>query len=183
LEWRKSMIECRGIYYQAVKEVFPHITEILTPELAVHFEGQIDPEAWYDARPYLATVGYLIEHISPDFMALLGGHLAEIAKDNFEQFGVDSSRKLAAILPQIYRNNVRGEDAGEWLVEEYKPGRAIIRETAITANVDFVSGVLRGGLEAMGAYNIRVSVLDERNTGADANRYLVEWIEPPGSPD
>jgi hypothetical protein len=183
LEWRKLMIECRGIYYQAIKEVFPHITEVLTPELAAHFEGEIDPEAWYDARPYLETVGYLIAHISPDFMALLGGHLAGIAKGNFEQFGVDSTRKLAAILPRIYSNNVRGEEAGEWIVEEYKPGRAIIKETAITANVDFVSGVLRGGLEALGAYNIRISVLDERGAGADANRYLVEWIEPPGSPE
>ena len=176
------MIECRGMYYQAIKEVFPHITEILTPELAPHFEGDIDPAAWYDARPYLETVRYLIEHISPGCMALLGGHLAGIAEDNFKQFGVDSTRQLAEVLPEVYRNNVRGEEAGEWIVEEYKPGRAIIRETAITANVDFVSGVLRGGLEALGACNIRVSVLDERNAGAAANRYLVEWIEPPGSP-
>lgn len=168
------------MYYQAIKEVFPHITEILTPELAAHFEGEIDPAAWYDAGPYLETVRYLIEHISPEFMALLGGHLAGIAADNFKQFGVDSTRQLAEVLPEIYRNNVRGEEAGEWIVEEYKPGRAIIRETAIIANVDFVSGVLRGGLEALGACNIRVSVLDERSAGAAANRYLVEWIEPPG---
>ena len=76
---------------------------------------------------------------------------------------------------------MRGEEAGEWIVEEYKPGRAIVRETAITANVDFISGVLRGGLEALGACNIRVTILDERSAGAAANRYLVEWIEPPGS--
>jgi hypothetical protein len=176
------MIERRGIYYQAIKEAFPHITEVLTPELAAHFEGEINPEAWYDARPYPETIGYLRGRIPPGFMALLGGHLAGIAKDNLEQFGVDSTRKLAAILPQIYNNNVRGEEAGEWIVEEYKPGRAVMREKAITANVDFVSGVLRGGREALGAYNIRVSILDERSAGATANRYLVEWIEPPGSP-
>jgi hypothetical protein len=174
------MIECRGVYYRAIKEVFPNITEILTPELAAHFAGVIDPDAWYDARPYLETIQYMMEHISPGVMSLLGGHLAEIAKDNFRAFGVGSTRELAEVLPTIYHNNVRGEEAGEWIVEEYKPGRAILKETAITANLDFVSGVLRGGLEALGARNIRVSVLEDRTKGAEANRYLVEWIEPPG---
>lgn len=48
-------------------------------------------------------------------------------------------------------------------------------------NVDFVSGVVRGALEALGTRNIRISVLNERTAGAAANRYLAEWIEPPGN--
>jgi hypothetical protein len=176
------VIECRGIYYQAIKEVFPHITELLPAKLAARFEGEIDPEAWYDAHPYLETIGYLLERISPGVMALLGGHLAEIALANFREFGIESTAQLAEVLPKIYHNNVRGEESGEWLVEEYRPGRAVLKETAITANVDFVSGVLRGGLEALGACNIRITVLEDRTKGAEENRYLVEWIEPPDAP-
>ncbi len=174
----ETPIECRGVYYQAVKVVFPHIAEILPPELGRHFEEEIDPEAWYDARPYLKSIQYLLDYISPEVMVLLGGYLIEISKDNFIKFGVDSTRKLAEVLPKMYHNNVRGEEAGEWVVEEYRPGRAILRETAITANVNFIKGVLKGGLEALGCCNIRVAVLEDRAEGAPANRYLVEWMEP-----
>jgi len=173
-------IECRGVYYQAIKAVFPHIGGILPPELGRYFEDEIDPEAWYDARPYLESIQYLIDYISPEVMVLLGSYLIEISKDNFKEFGVDSSRKLAEILPEMYRNNVRGREAGEWVLEEYRPGRAILRETAVIANVNFVKGVLKGGLEALGCYNIRVNVLDDRAEGAAANRYLLEWMEPEG---
>jgi len=32
-------------------------------------------------------------------------------------------------------------------------------------------------LEALGGMNVRVTVLDDRAKGAEANRYVAEWLE------
>ncbi len=44
--------------------------------------------------------------------------------------------------------------------------------------MDFSVGVIKSSFEAVGAYNVRVAVIDDRTKGADANRYLAEWMEP-----
>lgn len=160
-----------------VKEVFPHLEGIVGAELAAHFEN-VDGEAWYEAGPYLKTIRYLIGRISPQVMVLIGNQMIEVFKATIFRRGISTTRELAESLPELTREVMRGEEAGRWLAEEYAPGRAVIRETGLTANTDFGSGVIKAGLELVGAYNVRVTVIDDRAAGAEANRYLVEWIEP-----
>jgi uncharacterized protein (TIGR02265 family) len=169
--------EVRGLAYQMVKDIFPHLEGIVGAELAAHFEN-VDGEAWYDAGPYLKTIRYLIEHISPQVMVLIGNQLIEAFKGVIRRRGINTTRELAEALPELTKEIMRGENAGQWAAEEYAPGRAVIRETGLTANTDFGSGVIKAGLELVGAYNVRVTVIDDRAAGAEANRYLVEWIDP-----
>ena len=170
-----SKLEVRGVFYRMLKEVFPHIEEIVGEGIGKHFEG-IDPDAWYDAGPYLVAVDYLRERISPQVMVLIGNRLVEVIEAEIRDFDIGSPREVAEKLPEIYRGFVRGEGAGDWHTEEYAPGRAVIVETGVTGNVSFAAGVLKSSVEAVGAYNVRVTVLDERAKGAAANRYLLEWM-------
>jgi len=170
-------MEVRGIFYRALKQVFPHIGEIVGEGLGKYFED-IDGAGWYEAAPYLATVEYLRDRISPQVMVLIGNQLVETIREYMPDFDVDSPAELAEKLPELYRNFVRGEGTGDWHVEEFAAGRAVIRETGITGSVDFSVGVIKSSLEAVGAYNVRVAVIDDRAEGADANRYLAEWLEP-----
>ena len=180
---RRSEIEVRGIFYQAIKNVFPHVAVILPPELGGYFEEEIDPAAWYEGEPYLAALEYLIKRVSPQSTALLGNELTEIGRGELEELGVTTAAEFAEKVAGIYPLFVRGPGTGGWAAEEYRPGRMVLRETAIISNVDFGTGVLKAIFGAFGAFNIRVTVLDERGRGAEANRYLVEWIEPPGNSD
>jgi uncharacterized protein (TIGR02265 family) len=170
-------MEVRGIFFRALKEVFPHIGEIVGEDLGKYFED-IDAEGWYDAAPYLAAVMYLRERISQQVMVLIGNQLVETIKGQIRDLEATSPRELAERLPELYRLYVRGEGAGDWRVEEFAPGRAIIKETGITGNVDFSVGIIKSSLETVGAYNVRVAVIDDRAQGADANRFLAEWMEP-----
>jgi hypothetical protein len=170
-------MEVRGIFFQVLKQVFPHISEIVGEDLAKYFQD-IDGEAWYDADPYLAAVKYLRDRISPQVMVLIGNQLVETIREQVRDSDVTSPRELAEKLPELYGNFVRGKGAGDWHVEEFAPGRAIIEETGVTGNVDFSVGVIKSSFEAVGAYNVRVAVIDDRTKGADANRYLAEWMEP-----
>jgi len=169
--------EVRGVFYKMIADIFPHIGEIVGPELGKHFED-VDATAWYDAGPYLETRAFLAARISPDVMSLLGEQLVEIIREGVVKAGVREPLELGRRLPEVYGGLVRGEGAGTWEMEEGTAGRAIIRESGITSNVDFGAGILKGGLEGVGAYNIRVTVLDNRADGAPSNRYLVEWMEP-----
>ncbi len=157
--------------------MFPHIGDIVGEDLEAYFED-IDSEAWYDAAPYRAAVKYLRDRISPQVMVLIGNQLVETIGEQMRASDVNSPRELAERLPELYGDFVRGEGAGDWHVEEFAPGRAIIEETGITGNVDFSAGVIKSGFEAVGAVNVRVAVIDDREKGADANRYLAEWLEP-----
>lgn len=170
-------MEVRGIFFQVLKQVFPHIGDIVGEGLEEYFED-IDGEAWYDAAPYQAAVKYLRDRISPQVMVLIGNQLVETIGQQMRASDVNSPRELAERLPELYGDFVRGEGAGDWHVEEFAPGRAIIEETGITANVDFSVGVIKSSFEGVGAVNVRVAVIDDRAKGADANRYLAEWLEP-----
>jgi hypothetical protein len=170
-------MEVRGIFYRALKQVFPHIGEIVGEGLGKHFQD-VDGAGWYDAAPYLATVEYLRDRISPQVMVLIGNQLVETIREYMQDFDVASPAELAEKLPELYRNFVRGEGAGDWRLQEFTAGRAVIRETGITSNVDISVGVIKSALEAAGAYNVRVAVIDDRAQGGDANRYLAEWLEP-----
>jgi hypothetical protein len=174
---RRSDIEVRGVFYQAIKNVFPHVAVILPPELGKYFEGEIDPAAWYEGEPYLAALEYLIKHVSVQSTVLLGNELTEMGGGELGEMGVTSAADFAEKLPGIYPLFVRGPGTGGWEAEEFKPGRMVLRETAIISNVDFVTGVLKAVFGVFGAINIRVTVIDERARGADCNRYLVEWLE------
>ena len=173
-------IEVRGVFYQTLKNVFPHISEIVTPELGKHFESEIDPAGWYKGEPYLATLEYLRDRISPQVMVLIGNQLVETIRDYMRDFDVASPAELAEKLPELYHNFVRGDGAGDWRLKEFTAGRAVIRETGITSNVDISVGVIKSALEAAGAYNVRVAVIDDRAQGSDASCYLAEWLEPDG---
>lgn len=170
-------MEVRGTFFLALKEVFPHIGEIVGEDLGKYFEN-IDAEGWYDAAPYLAAVEYLRDRISPQVMVLIGNQLVETVKEQLRGLEAATPQELAERLPEFYRQYVRGEGAGEWRVEEFAPGRAVFKETGVTGNVDFSVGIIKSSLEAVGAYNVRVAVIDDRARGADANRFLAEWMEP-----
>jgi hypothetical protein len=174
---RRFGIEVRGIFYQAIKNVFPHIAEIVPPELGKHFEKEIDPGGWYNAEPYVATVEYLLEHISPQVMVLLGNELTEVGKREMLDMGITSTEEFAQKLNGLYPQFVRGAGTGAWVVEEYRPGRMVIKETGIVRNISFILGVLKSLFSAFEAVNIRITVLDEREKGAEFNRFLIEWIE------
>ncbi len=173
-------LEIRGLYYRLIKDVFPQIGEIVGPELG-RFYDDIDVDAWYDGEPFFATLRYLKEFISPQVMVLIGGQFMEMFQGYLKERGITTTRALAAATPGLYRELVRGTTAGEWIVEDFRPGRAVVVETGTTgAGSDFALGVLKGALNAVNASNVRTTVLDDQKHGASVNRYLVEWLEGPG---
>jgi hypothetical protein len=150
------------------------------PELGEYFEREIDPAAWYEGEPYVAAVEYLLEHISPQAMVLLGNELTEVGKAMMWATGIKTTRDFAEKVAELYPQFVRGPGAGGWFPEEYRPGRMVVRETGIVWNISFVLGVLKALFNVFGAVNIRITVLNERAKGAEYNRLLVEWIEADG---
>lgn len=169
--------EIKGIFYQAITNVFPDVVDILDPALGKHFEGDIDADAWYDAGPYVKTVEFLFGHVSPEAMTFLGNEFVEILRERFEAIGVRTVEDFAGKAPRLYHEFIRGGEVEGWEVEEFRPGRIVIKETGFLPYVDFISGVIKRTLEALGGMNVRVTVLDDRAKGAEANRYLAEWLE------
>jgi hypothetical protein len=171
-------LEIKGIFYQAIKNVFPNVVDMLDRAPGKHFEGDIDADAWYDAGPYLKTVEFLFGHISPEAMIFLGNEFVEILRERFAAIGVRTVEDFAGKAPRLYHEFIRGREGEGWEVEEFRPGRIVIKETGFLPYVDFISGVINRTLEALGGMNVRVTVLDDRAKGAEANRYLAEWMEP-----
>jgi hypothetical protein len=106
----------------------------------------------------------------------LGHELIEIARVTFGRFGLRTIEDFAAKFPALYHQVIRGGEAGEWALEDYRPGRLVIRETGFLPDVDFIAGVIQATLEELGGMNVRVTVLDDRAQGAAANRYVAEWL-------
>ena len=173
-------LEVKGVFYQALKNVFPNVVNIVDPALGKYFEGDIDGDAWYDAEPYVRAVEYLVGHISPEAMTFLGNEFVEILRERFEAIGVRTIGDFAAKAPRLYHEFIRGREGEGWEVEEFRPGRIVIKETGFLPYVDFISGVIKRTVEALGGLNVRVTVLDDRAKGAEANRYVAEWIETEG---
>jgi hypothetical protein len=107
----------------------------------------------------------------------LGKELTSIIAEELKHLGITSIRTFAEKVGQVYPRFVRGPETGEWLVEEYRPGRMVVRESSIISNAEFTRGVLAATFSVFGALNVRVILLDNRASGAEANRYLVEWLE------
>jgi hypothetical protein len=170
-------IEIKGVFYQALKNVFPDVVTVVDPGLGKHFEGDIDVDAWYDAEPYVKAVEYLVAHISPEAVTFLGNEFVEIMRERFEAMGVRTIGDFADKAPRLYHEFIRGPEGEGWEIEDFRPGRIVIKETGFLPYVDFISGVIKRALEALGGLNVRVAVLDDRAKGAEANRYLAEWLE------
>jgi hypothetical protein len=170
-------LEIKGVFYQALKNVFPDVVTVVDPELGEHFEGDIDAAAWYEAEPYVKTVEYLVGHISPEAVTFLGNEFVEILRGRFNEMGVGTIRDFADKAPRLYHEFIRGPEGEGWEIEDFRPGRIVIKETGFLPYVDFISGVIKRALEALGGLNVRVAVLDDRAKGADVNRYLAEWLE------
>lgn len=160
-----------------MKNVFPDVVTVVDPELGKHFEGDIDTDAWYDAGPYVKTVEYLVGHISPEAVSFLGKEFVEIMREWFGEMGIRTMEDFANKAPHLYHEFIRGPEGEGWEIEKFRPGRIVIKETGFLPYVDFVSGVIKGALEALGGLNVRVAVLDDRAKGSEVNRYLAEWIE------
>jgi len=172
-------IEVRGVLLQALKEAFPAITSIVGPELGKFFED-VDPGGWYEGRAYFETMAFLRNHISPQAMIHIGNRLLDELKTAFPPLGTSSPREMAHRVADFHDFFVRGAGAGGWRLEDYEPGRAVIAEDSPFSNPLLAAGIIRGGLENTGAYNVRIEVLNDRSEGASENRYLVEWIHPSG---
>lgn len=172
-------IEVRGAVLQALKEAFPAMESAVRAELWACFKD-VDPEAWYDAAIYIETMSFLKEHISPPAMLSVGNRLVDLLKSACPPLETKSPREMAHRVTDYYNYFIRGEAAGEWHLESYEPGRAIVVEKAVLSNPFLASGIMRGGLENTGAYNVRIEILSDRAEGAPENRYLVEWIHPSG---
>lgn len=172
-------IEIRGIYYKAVKNVFPGVAAIIGAELGKRFDD-IDAVGWYDGTAYFETVKYLRDHISPQSMVLIGNEIIAEFRKLLPLLETAGPRVLAQNVPEFYANLVRGPGAGAWRVESYEPGRAILAENGATTSPALALGMIRAILESCGAYNVRAEVLNERAAGASENRYLFEWIHPSG---
>jgi len=168
--------EIRGFFYQALKDTFPGIGELIGPALAERL-ANIDLYEWYDIGPYLKAREFLTTYVSPEVLRLIGNRLIELYKDELKAKCFTTGAALAAALPDLYREWVRGDDAGEWLVTVQAPGCAVIKYTGEMASVHITAGVFKGALEAVGAYNIRVTILDTRADGGPYNTWVVEWIE------
>jgi len=171
-------VEIKGVFYQALKNVFPNVVDVLDPELGKHFEGDTDPDAWYPAEPYAKAVEYLVAHISPEAITFLGNEFVEIMKERFGVLGISTTADVAEKSPRLYHEFIKAPEREGWELEEYRPGRLVIRETSFLPYVDFISGVIKRALEAAGALNVRVAVLSDRARGDEVNRYLAEWLEP-----
>lgn len=170
--------EVRGLFYQAIKNLLPEVGRILDPELLKHFEGEIDVDGWYDGAPCVEAFNFLTAHVSPGTMEVMGNEFIEIARDYIAKSGIRTPGDFIGQVTAKYETLARGEDVGGWYVEDSRPGRAVIRETGFLPNVDFIAGVIKRVMAVLGALNVRVTVLDDAAQGAEANRYLVEWIEP-----
>lgn len=170
-------LEIKGVFYQALKNVFPDVVTVVDPELGKHFEGDIDADGWYDAEPYVKAVEYLVRHISPEAVAFLGNEFVEILSEKFEAMGVRTIRDFADKAPRLYHEFIRGPEGEGWEIEDFRPGRIVIKETGFLPYVDFISGVIKRALEALGGLNVRVAVLDDRAKGDEVNRYLAEWLD------
>ena len=72
----------------------------------------------------------------------------------------------------------RGADAGKWTLEEYRGGRAVVSYDGIFAGPDLCVGIMNRALELVGAYGVRVKVVENRAQGGAVDRYLLEWMEP-----
>jgi hypothetical protein len=170
-------LEIKGVFYQALKNVFPDVITVVDPGLGRHFEGDIDADAWYDAEPYVKTVEYLVGHISAEAVAFLGNEFVEIMRERFDALGVRTIEDFAGKAPRLYHALIRGTEGEGWEIEDFRPGRIVVKETGFLPYVDFISGVIKRTLEALGALNVRVAVLNDRAEGAEVNRYLAEWLE------
>lgn len=170
--------EVRGLYYQAIKNLLPEVGRLLDPELVEHFEGEIDVDGWYDGAPCVEAFNFLTAHVSPGTMEVLGNEFIEIARDYIAKSGIHTLRDFVERMTIAYEASVRGENVGGWYVEDSRPGCVVIRETGFLPNVDFIAGVIQRAVAVLGGINVRVTVLDDTSEGAEANRYLVEWIEP-----
>jgi hypothetical protein len=177
--WSAVNVEIRGIYFKAVKDVFPGIVIIVGPERGKQFDN-IDPAGWYDGAVYFDTVRYLRKCLSPQAMVLIGNQIVEEFFKLFPEVSSYGPRLLVSKVPVFYKELIRGPDAGAWWVEKYEPGRVILAENGVAPSPDISIGVLRGALEAGGAYNVRSEVLNERAAGSTCNRYLLEWMHPSG---
>jgi len=87
--------EIKGVFYQAQKNVFPDVVDILDPAPGKHFEGDVDADAWYVAGPYVKTVEFLFGHVSPEAMIFLGNEFVEILRGRFEAIGVRTVEDFA----------------------------------------------------------------------------------------
>ena len=170
-------LEIKGVFFQVIKNVFPNVVDILDPAPGKHFEGDVDADAWYVAGPYVKTVEFLFGYISPEAMIFLGNEFVEILRERFAAIGVRTVEDFAGKAPRLYHEFIRGREGEGWQVEEFRPGRIVIKETGFLPYVDFISGVIKRTLEALGGVNVRVTVLDDRAKGAEANRYVAEWLE------
>ncbi|MGD8717797.1 MAG: hypothetical protein PVH29_03145 [Candidatus Zixiibacteriota bacterium] len=171
-------IEVRGALYQGIKNVFPHIADIVRPDLGGYFEREFDPNGWYEGEPYVATLEYLLEHISPQALVIMGNELTNVVTSELRELGITSTGAFAEKVASVYPHFVRGPGTGEYVVEEYRPGRLVIKDSSIIRSVEFIRGVLTAGFTGLGALNVRVTVLDNRAENAEVNRYVVEWMEP-----
>lgn len=169
----------RGVLLRALKEALPAIESIVGPELGRFFED-IEADGWYDSRVYLETMAFLRQHLSPQAMLFVGNRLLDELKTAFPPLGTSSPREMAHRVGDFHDFFVRGSGAGGWHLESYEPGRAVIIEDSPFSNPLLAMGIIRGGLENTGAYNVRIEVLSDRAEGAPENRYLVEWIHPSG---
>ncbi len=171
------VLEIKGVFFQAIKNVFPNVVDMLDPALGKHFEGDIDADGWYDAGPYVKTVEFLFGHVSPEAMTFLGNEFVEIMTGQLDSLGVRTIEDFAGKVSALYPELIRGREGEGWEVEEFRPGRIVIKETGFLPYVDFISGVIKRTLEALGGMSVRVTVLDDRAKGAEANRYVAEWLE------
>lgn len=168
-------IEIRGFFYQALVDIFPTIGELLKETWPAGLEG-IRGDGWYDIEPYHRAREFITAHVSPVVLNLIGARLVEFYREELTRKGIKTGRDLARALPALYREWVRG-DPGEWEIREVGRGRAVVRYTGEMISPDITAGVFKGALETVGAYNVRVTVLESRPKGAPFNEWLVEWLE------
>ncbi|MGD8717800.1 MAG: hypothetical protein PVH29_03160 [Candidatus Zixiibacteriota bacterium] len=157
-----------------VKGVFPHLGDVVDPELAKLFR-EVKADGWYSADLYLRAREYLIKHMSPTVNALVGTRLIDLFESQLRELGINTPRNFMEKVNDVYREFVRGEGGG-WTLEEYREGRSILRYDGDFAQPDICVGIVRRALESTGAYNIRVEMIDTRSGEGGADRYLMEWI-------
>jgi hypothetical protein len=169
-------VEVRGVVYQMLREVFPNLGEVVDPELGKLF-GEVEAGGWYGAELYIQARSFLKEHMSPAVSALVGTRLIDLFKERLRDLNIDSPRDLAERGNEIYGEYVRGEEAGEWTLEEYRRGRAVVSYDGSFAGPGLCVGIMDRALEMAGGYGVRVKVLEDRAHGGAVDRYLLEWME------
>jgi hypothetical protein len=170
-------VEVRGVVYLMLREVFPHLGEMFDPELGALFE-EVEAEGWYGAELYVRARGFLKEHMSPAVSALVGTRLIDLFQERLHDLEVDTPRDLAERINEVYAEYVRGPGAGEWTLEEYRGGRAVLSYDGDFAGPALCIGIMNRALELTGACDVRIGVIEERAQGAAVDRYLLEWMEP-----